>query len=150
MTPPDVRVLGHFTLAAERCKSAETAYRKAAAAEIARLEQARVTAFRRARLIGLLEAASDGRSSAEVAAAEQRRRLCQELGWSGESPAKTAVLERLGPVLAALCTGASEPEAASRVEAELGRFEAWFLADRGVPFYSLFDTYVQETPVVDF
>lgn len=135
-----------FEQAADAAKAAETAYRKAAAAEVARLERERVTAFRRVRLVRLLEEAAAGCPSSKDALEMQRSRLCREFGWSGEAPGERAVLERIGPMCAALALREGAPDIAPLLAA----FEAWFEADRGVPFYSLFESYVQETPVVDF
>lgn len=135
-----------FDRAADTAKVAEMAYRKTAAAEIARLERDRVTAFRRVRLVRLLEDAARGAETADDAAKRQSARLCREFGWSGEAPGEAAVIERLQPV----CRAVSGDGEGKDIAAALAAFEAWFEADRGVSFYSLFDTYIQETPVVDF
>lgn len=135
-----------FERAAETAKDAEMAYRKAAAAETARLERERVTAFRRVRLVKLLEDAARGSETADDATKRQGARVCQEFGWSGDAPGEKAVLERLRPV----CETLAGERDGKDIAAALTAFEAWFEAERGVSFYSLFDTYVQETPVVDF
>ena len=138
-----------FARTAEHVKAAESAYRKSAAAEIARHEAARVTAFRRVRLLRLLEQAAATSDDPAEAIAAQKRRLCQELGWSGDLPAETAVLDRLQPV----CHAVSDYRASDgdqRLKQSLTDFETWFETERRAPFYALFDQYVQETPVVDF
>lgn len=135
-----------FERAAEAAKDAEMAYRKAAAAETARLERERVTAFRRVRLVTLLEDAAREAGTADEAARRQSARVCQEFGWSGEAAGEKAVLEQLRPVCGTLSGSADGKD----IVAALKDFEAWFEAERGVSFYSLFDSYVQETPVVDF
>lgn len=135
-----------FDRAADAAKAAEAAYRKTAAAEIARLEAERVTAFRRARLVRMLEDSAAGAGTRDDAMQRQRARLCREFGWSGEASGERAVLDRIAPLCAALSGG----EVKRDVAGSLLDFEAWFEADRGVSFYTLFDQYVQETPVVDF
>lgn len=142
---PDTAV-SWFDRAADAAKAAEMAYRKAAATEIARLEKERVTAFRRVRLVRLLDDAARGADAIDEAVKRQWMRLCQEFGWNGEAAGEKAVFERLQPVCAALSGEGDGKD----IAAELASFEAWFEADRGVSFYALFDIYVQETPVVDF
>ena len=146
MTSVREPVASLFDRAADAAKAAETAYRKSAAAEIARLERERVTAFRRARLVRMLEEGASGAETREDAVQRQRSRLCQEFGWSGTAAGELAVLDRIAPVCVALPSG----DGAADIASALREFEAWFEADRGVSFYSLFDVYVQETPVVDF
>lgn len=138
-----------FERAADAAKVAETGYRRAAMTEIARLETERVTAFRRVRLVRMLEDAARGASNPDDATAHQRARLCKEFGWSGEAAGERVVLEQLKPVCAALYAMPVD-EASSVILPRLRDFEAWFQSDRGVSFYALFDQYVQETPVVDF
>ena len=135
-----------FDRAAEAARVAEAAYRKTAAAETARLERERVTAFRRARLVRMLEESASGAETSEEAVKRQRARLCREFGWSGEAAGEQAALDRIAPVCAALVA----KDGATDLASLLKDFETWFEADRGVSFYALFDVYVQETPVVDF
>lgn len=135
-----------FDRAAEAARVAEAAYRKTATVETARLERERVTAFRRARLVRMLEESATDAESSEDAVKRQRARLCREFGWSGEAAGEQAALDRIAPVCAALAA----KDGASDIAALLKNFEAWFETDRGVSFYALFDVYVQETPVVDF
>ncbi len=135
-----------FDRAADAANAAEAAYRKAAAAEIARLERERVTAFRRARLVRMLEDSANGAETNEDAVKRQQARLCREFSWNGEAAGERAALDRIAPVCAALAA----KEGAADIAALVADFETWFEADRGVSFYALFDVYVQETPVVDF
>lgn len=138
-----------FQTAADAAKSAEDEFRRRAASEIARLSADRTTAFRRVRLINLLE------HSAHKAAGEnpatpverQRQRLCQEFGWSEAVATHKEVLDRIIPVCRLLAEPASSPD---DVRAALHVFETWFQDSRGVSVYTLFDEYVQERPVVDF
>lgn len=138
-----------FEMAAEAAKSAEEEFRRQAAAQIARLSAERTTAFRRVRLITLLEQAAHRSADADPASPvdRQRQRLCQEFGWSEAVAAHAEVLDRIAPVCRLLAEPASSPD---EVRTALHAFETWFQASRGVPVYTLFDEYVQEQPVVDF
>ena len=78
------------------------------------------------------------------------QRLCQELGWTGESVPQIEVLDRLQDVCRAV-QGLDTPAiSAATVQSRLETFEQWFLAHRKASFYTLFDQYVQEASVVDF
>ncbi len=139
-----------FERAAVQAKHAEDIYRKQAATEIARLEAERLRAFRRVRLISILESAARATATGEDIYATQHRRLCHDLGWSGQSEAQVEVLDRLYDVCRAVQPQAAPATATDTVQARLEVFEQWFLAHRKASFYALFDIYVQETPVVDF
>lgn len=147
--PTAERATRAFEIAADAAKSAEDEFRRRAAAEIARLTADRTIAFRRVRLINLLE------QSAYQAAGEnpatpverQRQRLCQEFGWSEAVATHKEVLDRVMPVCRLLAEPGGSPE---DVRAALHVFETWFEDSRGVSVYTLFDEYVQERPVVDF
>jgi hypothetical protein len=135
--------------AAEAAKAAEDAFRKSAAAETARLQGIRVIAFRRVRLVDLLERSMPPGDDVEARVEYQADRLCREFGWSRESAAHAEVIARLQPVFRALATGATSTQGGEVVKS-LEAFENWFSSARGISFYALFDTHVQETPVVDF
>ncbi len=149
MSQASALIAGAYAHAAATARTAEEAYRKTAAAEIARLASHRVTAFRRVRLVEILEKAAAATPAGEDALAAQQRRLCHEIGWTGEPEAQRAVLNRLEPVCLALQPPEGRP-ALPTVQVSLEAFERWFEADRKVSFYALFDIHVQETPVVDF
>lgn len=139
-----------FEHAALQAKHAEDAFRKQAAVEIGRLEAHRLRAFRRVRLISILESAARGIAPDQDVLPAQRQRLCQELGWTGESVPQIEVLDRLQDVCRAV-QGLDTPAiSAATVQSRLETFEQWFLAHRKASFYTLFDQYVQEASVVDF
>lgn len=138
---------------ADRAASAETAERQLRARlndEMARAALERTYAYRRARLVRTLAAHTDGDRASVVA--KQRRAVTAEIGWSGETDAEKAILDRLGPVAAAVSDCACGEAAGSHDEVmrHLAAFEAWFSATHGKSFYTLFDQYVTEVPVVDF
>jgi hypothetical protein len=147
--PTAERATRAFEIAADAARSAEDEYRRRAAAEIARLAADRTIAFRRVRLIDLLEHAAHGAEGESPATPvdRQRQRLCQEFGWSDAVPVHKEVLDRVTPVCRLLAEPAASPQ---DVQAALHAFEAWFQDSRGVSVYTLFDEYVQERPVVDF
>ena len=139
-----------FEQAALLATDAEDAYRKQSAAEIGRLAALRLRAYRRVRLIKLLEAAAVTAVADADVLHVQRGRLCQELGWSGESAAQIEVLDQLKDVCLAVQKRTTPAIASETIQVRLEAFENWFLAHRKASFYTLFDQYVQEASVVDF
>jgi hypothetical protein len=152
MNPVAASLVAEYEAAAKTAQQAEEALRKRLAQEIVHLERQRAFAFRRTRLIRTLAGGAAGAESEAVAMTAQRRAVCEELGWSGESEAQGEILDRLQAVGRVVwqCTCGVEEGTPSGVAAELERFEAWFEGARGKPFYALFDQYVPEVPVVDF
>ncbi|WP_127089282.1 hypothetical protein [Aquabacter cavernae] len=178
--PPADRLAAFVTTleqAAETAAAAEHAFKAEALARGQALAAARAEAFRRLNflkgLAGSLSAAPDGPEAVRAAQAYLRSRL----DWEEMTPARTEVLDRLGPVALAVhgaISGAAQNEApdtpaqASPVQdvaAEAGAtqdpslgdpslaleaFEAWYSATRETPFWYLFEHYMPETPLVDF
>lgn len=137
----------------ERAAAAERAERQLRARlndEIARAGQERAYAYRRARFVRALSGHADG--DPEAAATAQRRAVSAEIGWSGESEAEKVILDRMAPLAEAVRVCACGDAALSQeeVSSRLAAFEAWFEMIHGKSFYSLFDQYVSEVPVVDF
>lgn len=145
-------LVADFEAAAKSAQQAEEAARKKLVDEIARLERQRAFAFRRTRLVRALATAAVGAETEENALAAQRRAVREELGWTGESEAYGAILDRLQPVGRALwqCACGAEGSTPANVNEELQAFEASFEASHGKSFYVLFDQYAPEVPVVDF
>ncbi len=145
-------LISEFEGAARTAQEAEAALRKAMAAEIARLERERETAFRRTRLIRLLASSAAGFETGDEAVAAQCAAVRQEFGWHGESDAHKSIVEKMRPLAGAVwqCVRETDTGPAEAVTAELEKFEAWFQMERGTPFYVLFDQYVPEAPLVDF
>ena len=75
--------------------------------------------------------------------------LRNRLGWSEVSEARTEIGERFQPVCAAMFAALGEAEDADP-SAELAAFEAWYAQQRGTAFWTLFETYIRETPLVGF
>ena len=130
----------------------EKRYRAEAAREIERLERERVLAFRRIRLVKLIE--PSGAADEAAAVTRARHALAGELGWDADSERHRAVLDRLGELARALWTATHPSDhvshAAAPPIAALAAFEAWYQTHAGQSFYALFDQYVPETPLVDF
>ncbi len=145
-------LLSQFEGAAKAAQEAETALRKAMAAEIARAERERETAFRRTRLIRLLASSAAGFESGDEAVAAQCAAVREEFGWDGESDAHKSIIEAMRPLAGAVwqCVREQNTGSAEEVTAKLEKFEAWFQSERGTSFYALFDQYVPEAPLVDF
>lgn len=137
--------------AAGHAETAEHAFRREAAQRIAALEQARAVAYRRLNLMRALAEAMTGADTAESAVAISFAVLRGKLGWHEDSEARGEVLEKFAPVAQALfraLTGEDEPEPPPAVA--LADFESWYVENRHGPFWTLFDTYMPETPRVDF
>lgn len=149
--------LDELARAAEAASAAEGEFRRTISARIAALEQERSFAFRRLNLMRAVTEAVEQADSDASATGACRAMLMGRLGWSGISDAERETLERFAPVAeAARCAcRPPAPEAAGDTPpadpaGALGRFEAWYAASRGTPFWLLFDHVMPETPLVDF
>jgi hypothetical protein len=156
MTPAATALLATYEAAAKSAQAAEEELRERMAAEVARLERQRAFAFRRARLIrALAQHAGTADAEPEEAWRAQRQAVRHELGWIEPSDAHDKILTLLEPVARAVraCVNGGEGRdgaTAAAVQKELAAFEAWFEDAHGTPFYTLFDQYFPEVPVVDF
>jgi len=152
MTPNTAALLARFEAAAEAAQETEMAVRKQMADEVARLERNRTFAFRRIRLLRALMNAAAAQDNEEEALAAERRAVCAEFDWSGENEMQSATLDRLQPLAESIwrCTCADALGTPDEISRQLEDFETWFEATHGQSFYSLFDRYVPQVPVVDF
>lgn len=145
-------LLAELEAAAAGAQECEKRYRAEAAREIERLERERVLAYRRIRLVKLI-APSDAHDEA-AAVARARSALANELGWEVQSERHAPVLDRLGELARTLWAtthhGGDTRHTSQSPVAALAAFEAWYQAHAGQSFYTLFDQYVPETPLVDF
>lgn len=152
MNPNATALLDAFEAAAETAQKTEMTVRRKLADEVARLERERTFAFRRVRLLRTLLNAAETQDNEQDALAAERRALCRELDWNGETEAQAAILDRLQPVALSVwnCTCAHDQQDPAAITQELQAFEAWHEAAHGKSFYALFDRYVPQVPVVDF
>jgi hypothetical protein len=152
MNEATAALMSQFEGAARTAQEAEAALRKTMAVEIGRLEREREFAFRRTRLIRLLASSAADLPTGDEAVSAQCLAVREEFGWHGESEAYKSILEEMTPLARSvwLCVCESADGSGEAVSAELAKFEAWFQAEHGTPFYSLFDQYVPEAPLVDF
>ncbi|HMK68168.1 MAG TPA: hypothetical protein VK433_06450 [Stellaceae bacterium] len=151
MTPTKALFLDAMKQAAERAAAEEEGFRRDWAARVAVLERERAHAFRRLNLMRSLSEAA-GATEKEAAVASTLAVFREKLGWTGDSEARTATLDRFRPVVEAL-VGAlrtTDGEAAPDVPAALAEFETWYALAHGSAFWVLFDHYMPETPRVDF
>jgi hypothetical protein len=151
MTDPTVFV-AELERFAEETSAAESAYRREAADRIGLLARERVFAFRRLHLLRSVTQAIAGAESGEAAVSGVNALLCARLGWSGDNEGHAAILSAFAPVTLALFAGdrSNGGSTAGDVSAALAAFESWYAGKYAAPFWSLFDEYVVETPVVDF
>ncbi|MGA7324461.1 MAG: hypothetical protein WBX25_08270 [Rhodomicrobium sp.] len=152
MNEATAALISQFEGAAKNAKEAEATLRRTMAAEIARHEREREFAFRRTRLIRLLTSSAAALPTEDEAVLAQCRAVREEFGWHAESEAYKSILEEIRPLALAvwLCVCETQTGSAEAVAAELAKFEAWFQARRGTPFYALFDQYFPDAPLVDF
>jgi tRNA A37 N6-isopentenylltransferase MiaA len=151
-------LVAEFESAARTVQQAEDALRKRMADEVAELERRRAFAFRRANVVRALAQAAAASETEEAALAAQRASLRDELDWRLESAVQREILDRLQPLgrLMWRCLRGEDGGAkgkedmSSAVRAELDAFESWFETAHGKSFYTLFDQYVPELPVVEF
>lgn len=138
--------------AAERASATETNFRREAAERIRSLEQERAFAFRRLTVMRLVANAAVDAESEEIGVAAALAALRAKLGWSRDSEARSAVLSRFAPVAQAMIgtPGASAETLSKEIAQALADFESWYAATYAVPFWSLFEHEMAETPLVDF
>ncbi|NJM34692.1 MAG: hypothetical protein HC850_08245 [Rhodomicrobium sp.] len=148
MTAPFLTRLEEDAAAAAR---REQDYRRAAAAEIARLEAERAYAYRRFNALKDMARAAQGCETAEEGCQAQLVYVFKDIGWIGTSlddlgEDRKEVAERLKPVAEAIyavvtADGAAEGEtiAPERLFAE---FEAWFETAHNKRFLDAYETYV--------
>jgi hypothetical protein len=153
MTPAP-SFLDALKLAAERASAAENKFRSEIAERTKALENERAFAFRKLNLMRAIADVVAGAKSEEIAVASATAVLRAKLGWSSDSEARDTVLSRFVPVAQAMFVSlapfededAPEPDV---IEA-LAEFERWYRETHPNPFWKLFETYMPETPVVDF
>ena len=138
----------------ERATAAENEFRREIAQRFKALETERAFAFRRYNLMRAIADVVAGAETEEVAVAGATAMLRAKLGWSNESEARDAVLSRFVPVAQAMFASLSPSEdevpPEPDVVATLADFERWYGETHPNPFWILFETYLPETPVVDF
>jgi hypothetical protein len=145
--------LDRLKAAADSAAAAEATFRQEAAQQIATLDRERAFAFRRLNLMRGIADAIVAAETEEQAVAAALATLRAKLDWSDDSKARALVLSRFSPVAQAVFANltASENDAALPDVAQvLLEFENWYAQARDTPFWSLFDHYRSETPVVDF
>jgi hypothetical protein len=139
--------------AAERAEVAETKFRREIAERTKALERERAFAFRR---LNFMRAVADAIASAEnedTAVAVASSVLRAKLGWASDSEARDEVVARFKPVARAMFASLAPPEAEAD-NADPGQaladFEAWYANSHPAAFWTLFEHYMPETPLVDF
>jgi hypothetical protein len=142
--------LAALQAAADRAAATEAAFRREAAQRIAALVGERSFAFRRLNLMRAVAEAVAGAESEAMVLVRAGAALRDALGWSVDSEARAAVIERFAPVAQAAFNQLTAEGAAADVLDPLADFEAWYAATHPAPFWALFDHYVTETPLVDF
>jgi len=152
MTPP-ASFLDALKSDADKAAAVESEFRRQSAERIKALECERAFAFRRLNLMrGIAEAVAAAEDS-EMAVASSLALLRAKLGWSSDSEARAAVLSRFSSVAQAVLASLAPVEEEGSppdVAVALADFEAWYAASHATPFWTLFEHYVVETPVVDF
>src|SRR5260221_13888460 len=157
MPPPSF--LDTLKQAADRATAAESDFRREIAERTKALEGERSFAFRRLNLMRAIAEIVAGAEGEEIAVAGATAVLRAKLGWTSDSEARDAVMSRFAPVAQAMFASLSPERAAPAAGEErldtdvikaLADFEAWYSESHPGPFWSLFDVYMPETPVVDF
>lgn len=137
---------------ADAADAAESAFRREAAERIAALASARAACFRRVNLVCSVAEVVSSAECEEMAVAVAQAQLRLRLGWTTESEARDEVLSRFAPVALALFRAAQSPQEVAPADpgGALNAFEAWYAETRNSPFWDLFESYIPETPRVDF
>ena len=139
--------------AAEQAHQAETAFHQEIATRAKALERERTFAYRRLNFMRAVAGAIAGAENEQIAVANAQAVLREKLGWADDSEARDEVLTHFTSVAAAVFASLTPPEAepeAADVARELAEFEAQYAASHPQPFWALFETYMPETPRVDF
>lgn len=154
-----VSFLDTLMTAADQAATAEATFRRECAGQIRALERERAFAHRR---LNLMRSVAEAVASAEetaLAVACSTAVLRLKLGWSSDSEARGAVLSRFAPIAETMFAllvppddnaGKEQKVDDADVIAALTDFEHWYAASHPSQFWALFDTYVTETPLVDF
>jgi hypothetical protein len=149
MTP----FLDALAQAADAAEKAEAAFRREIAARVKALEQERAFAFRRLNFMRAIAAVIAEAEDEEAAVANALAVVRDKLGWASDSEARTETLTQFAPVARAAFASLAPPDAEAEpvdVGAALATFESWYAATHPQPFWVLFETYMPETPRVDF
>lgn len=145
--------LDDLQVAARAAEAAETTFRREMATRIAALEQARAFAFRRVNLMKAIAEVVAAAESEDMAVAHALATLRSRLGWDADSEARAAVLTRFASVAQAVFASLM-PAKGEAGEADVGtalaEFETWYAKTYPTSFWALFETYISETPRVDF
>ena len=151
---PSASFLDTLKLAAESAERAEEAFRREVAARTKSLEQERAFAHRRLNFMRPITEAVASAESEEVAVAAASSVLRAKLGWAEDSEVRTEVLNRFEPVTRAVFASLAPPEkeggSSADVVGSLKEFEIWYAGTHPNQFWVLFETYLPETPRVDF
>ena len=154
------------------CTAAEAAERAVRAEVDVRIkgaETARAFAWRRLNMLSDMARIAAVEAECDVAVERQLVALFREIGWIDEglgelSESAQPLVGRLRPIAEALHAQAHPPAAGDDnggVAESLPRppldpltafrdFEAWYEAERGLPFLQAFERYVPQTPLVEF
>jgi hypothetical protein len=139
--------------AAQEAEQAEAAFRREIASRTKALEQERTFAYRRLNVMRAVAVAVGEAECEETAVMTAQATLREKLGWSSDSEARTEVITRFASVASAAFAGLA-PSESETGKADVGHaltdFEAWYASTHPLPFWTLFETYMPETPRVDF
>jgi hypothetical protein len=144
--------LDALTTAAANADAAEADFRKQFDSRIKALEQERAFAYRRLNLMRAVANAIAPAKDEEQAVAIARATLRSSVGWEDDSETRIEALTRFAPVSRAAFASLAPPEAEADeadVPQALVEFEAWYLTARGQPFWTLFEQYIPELPLVE-
>ena len=139
--------------AARQAEQAEIAFQREIATRTKALEQERAFAHRRLNVMRAVAAAVAHAETEEDAIAQALATVREKIGWASESEARTETLMQFAPVARAAFLSLTPPEADAEevdVATALATFEAWYVGTHPQPFWMLFETYMPETPRVDF
>jgi hypothetical protein len=153
VTAPTTTFLDTLEAAAKDAEAAELSFRREFEDRVKLLERDRAFAFRRLNLMRSIAAAIASAESEDIAVASAFAILRAKLGWSSDSEARDAVLSRFAVVARAAFTALAPTDSEMPkidVTTELEGFETWYAATHPAPFWTLFEQYMPETPVVDF
>jgi hypothetical protein len=148
-----VSYLDDLKHAAERASVAEDSLRREIAQRVKAAEQERAIAFRRLNLMRAIAETIASAESEEIAVAGAGAALRARLGWNQPNDMRDAIITQFAAVAQAMFADLAPPQAEQDqpdVLGSLAEFERWYAQNYPTPFWTLFENYMPETPVVDF
>jgi hypothetical protein len=144
-------LIAEFETAAKAAQAAEAALRQQMVDEVARSNASAPFAYRRLNLMRPVTEAVASAANEETALANGLAMMRAELGWDSDSESRSETLARFADVVRTIFASCAETEEApaTTVSGALAAFENWYAAKYQRSFWTLFEQYIPEMPLVE-